>query len=455
MTIARGFKRLWRNEFTTFLSQCTTHEALAEAEIHARPPGTPFTTAERAHFEKWHLPELGFRNYWYPVMMSSDLTSRPVKRRLLGETIAFWRDGGKAYAIANRCPHRGGSLSNGHVRFPGSGTLSCPYHGWTFDGQTGELRACIQEGPNSVMLQKGVRTTAYPVEERLGLVWVWIGALAPVPVEEDIPVTMNQPGVANFIHFTNVWKTNWALLADNFSDGLHAPYLHRAAPQYLLNRLPIRAQWEEPHYAYLEHDGKVLEELRRPLKTGPAVDEAAFPGLGRFPRHKWWRVRPPRRKPTESYITGYEPRSFIHGLPSYVGTPHEENYLTMFAIPIDRDHVYGMVALSGKQSARERLWWRFYFPIWQLTHSTVFLGQDHRVLSHIELGPERLTGWDRDVVTWRRFAVQNARDYLSANEPRDASESMFTLDALDGVPGHGTDRNGEGSASPTPAETVA
>ena len=244
MTIARGLKRLWRNELTTLLTQGGSHEALFAAEINGRRPGTPRGPAEQEYFQRWRLPEQGFRNYWYPVLLSRDLTSRPQKRRLLGEDVVLWRDGGQAHALADRCPHRGASLAAGHVRFPGSGTLSCPYHGWTFDGQ-GVLRACIQEGPDSRMVGR-CATPAYPVAERLGVVWVWIGDQAPVPVEDDLPVGMTVPGVHNFIHFTPVWRTNWALLFDNFIDGLHAPYVHRASPQFLLNRLPFRTVGVDP-----------------------------------------------------------------------------------------------------------------------------------------------------------------------------------------------------------------
>ena len=166
-------RRLTKNSLMTLLTQERTHEEFFENEIHGYAPQPPLSEDARRHLERWHMPEQGFRNYWYPVMMSSDLAKRPVKRRLLGEDIAFWRDGGKVNAIADRCPHRGASLSTGHMRFPGSGTLSCPYHGWTFDG-AGQLRACIQEGPNSLMPAK-VKTKAYPVEERYGVVWAWVG----------------------------------------------------------------------------------------------------------------------------------------------------------------------------------------------------------------------------------------------------------------------------------------
>ena len=76
------------------------------------PPEPQLPEEAREHLARWHMPEQGFRNYWYPVMLASELrqASRS-KRRLLGEDIAFWRDGGKVNAIADRCPHRGASIS--------------------------------------------------------------------------------------------------------------------------------------------------------------------------------------------------------------------------------------------------------------------------------------------------------------------------------------------------------
>src|SRR5262245_8870937 len=194
--------RLFKNEFLTLLTQEQTHESFFEKEVHGRSSEPELPEAAREHLARWQMPEQGFRNYWYPVMLAKDLDTGPVRRRLLGEDIAFWRDGGKVHGIADRCPHRGASLSRGHVRFPGSGTLSCPYHGWTFDGQ-GKLRACIQEGANSVM-PGNASTKGYPVEERLNVIWVWIGDMARVPVKDTLPLWMKVPGPARRLHSTTV-----------------------------------------------------------------------------------------------------------------------------------------------------------------------------------------------------------------------------------------------------------
>jgi len=403
-----GIGRLSRNEFVTLLTQGSSHEALFRSEINGHAPGVQLGQQAERYFEQWRLPSLGFRNYWYPVILSRDLKKRPIRRRLLGEDIVLWRDGGKANALANRCPHRGASLSAGHIRFPGSGTISCPYHGWTFDG-TGQLRACIQEGPDSAMPAK-VRTKAYPIEERLGVVWAWIGDLAPAPIEEDLPVAMTVPGVVNFIHFTQVWHTNWALLFDNFADGLHAPYVHRSSPQFLFHKLPFRTLGIEPHLDAVEHQGKVLE-MPRFESHGPPADQVEFPGLGKFPGRKWWRRLAARRRPDANFVPGFRPNSFLHGLPSYVHTVHEDQYFTQFIIPIDQDHLYNMCAMSGRHTPASRLWWTLYFQMFRITHDRLFIGQDHRLLRQTRPGPERLSAWDQDVIRWRKFAVENARGY--------------------------------------------
>src|SRR5215218_7097524 len=95
----------------------------------------------------------GFRNYWYPVMFSRQLGKKPTGIMLCGEKIVLARHAGKAYALHNRCPHRGVPLSEGAQQFPG--LLTCAYHGWTYDLQSGQLEAVLTDGPDSPICGKG------------------------------------------------------------------------------------------------------------------------------------------------------------------------------------------------------------------------------------------------------------------------------------------------------------
>lgn len=53
-----------------------------------------------------------------------------------GEEVAVFRArDGKVSAVSNRCPHRGGGLSDGII---GDGKVVCPLHGHKFDLATGQ-----------------------------------------------------------------------------------------------------------------------------------------------------------------------------------------------------------------------------------------------------------------------------------------------------------------------------
>ena len=79
----------------------------------------------------------GFRNYWYPVLFSRQLGRKPRPVMLAGERTVLIRDHGRVYALSDRCPHRGVPLSAGRREFPGF--ITCAYHGWTYDLQTGDV----------------------------------------------------------------------------------------------------------------------------------------------------------------------------------------------------------------------------------------------------------------------------------------------------------------------------
>jgi nitrite reductase/ring-hydroxylating ferredoxin subunit len=109
------------------------------------------------------VPALGLREYWWPALPSKKVRGKkPVYWKMLGEEIAFFRDAdGSVAAITDICPHRGASMSRGRSFYPG--TLSCPYHGATFDRE-GTCKAFITEGPDSKMVGD-LKARSYPVQE--------------------------------------------------------------------------------------------------------------------------------------------------------------------------------------------------------------------------------------------------------------------------------------------------
>ena len=204
------------------------------------------------------VPELGYRNYWYPAIRAGKLDKKPQHIKLLGDDVVLFRnlETRAAYAMADRCPHRRAPLSQGNIFF--SGTLSCPYHGWTFNTD-GDLVAVLTEGPDCPMVGK-VRQRTYPVREFRGLIWIWMGDGAPVPLEDDLPPEISDPANTLFSSI-ETWDANWRPITEN-TDGYHAPILHyNAMPRVLFmswvawRRTTYMETEDKMGLTYIETDG--------------------------------------------------------------------------------------------------------------------------------------------------------------------------------------------------------
>src|SRR5579871_188438 len=118
------------------------------------------------------------RCFWHPVAAAVELNAWPVKNvRLLGEDLALFRnDDGSFGLVADRCPHRGASLSCGMT--DGAG-IRCAYHGWKFekDGRCTDTPA----EPAGSPLPARIKIAGYRVEQMAGLLWAYIGP-APAPL---------------------------------------------------------------------------------------------------------------------------------------------------------------------------------------------------------------------------------------------------------------------------------
>ena len=122
-----------------------------------------------------------FINFWYPAATIEELTDLPIKARILGQDFVLFRDAaGKACCLSNTCTHRGGSLGDGKIR---NGNMQCPYHGWEFNGE-GHCTKIPSLGSNAKIPSRA-RIDAYPVEERYGLVFCFLGDL---PEAERPPI---------------------------------------------------------------------------------------------------------------------------------------------------------------------------------------------------------------------------------------------------------------------------
>ncbi len=103
---------------------------------------------------------------WIDVGAAAAIPSRGARRFMFRDTpIAVFRAGdGGLFALIDRCPHKGGPLSEGIVH---ARSVTCPLHNWVISLETGNA-----QGSDSGC------THALPVEARDGQVFVDVGALS-------------------------------------------------------------------------------------------------------------------------------------------------------------------------------------------------------------------------------------------------------------------------------------
>jgi nitrite reductase/ring-hydroxylating ferredoxin subunit len=218
------------------------------------------------------------RRYWQPVGLSSSTGTVPRAVRILGEDLILFRDkAGRAGLLHARCCHRGTTLYYGKVE---EGGIRCCYHGWLFDVEG----HCIEQPcePEGGLHRAQVRQPWYPVEERYGLVFAYLGPLDQKPALPRYDVlesldpgeTLEQEDKSYYVGgggFTSEHPHvpyNWLQNFENVVDSYHVLILHsRFAGVQFRDEFALapKIQWD-----YVDHG--VAASSRRSLKDGREFD---------------------------------------------------------------------------------------------------------------------------------------------------------------------------------------
>ena len=369
-----------------------------------RPPRDRSSVAAKndaSHGNDWgawpvyEAADLGFRNYWYPVQWAEQVGRKPVPIQLLGERIVLVRDKDEIFALHDRCPHRGVPLSLGRRQY--EGTISCPYHGWTYKLDSGAMCAALTDGPDSPINNK-VSVATYPVEQRLGLVWVYVGDGDPPPVERDIPSEL----LDNELVIGGRWDIrpgNWRFAAENGFDEGHAKYLHNTALWRLFKVMPA---WNKTRI--VERDGwliRVQDEVHW---------EADFPGLGTWTNRRWWKRIPLPDAPGNTdgdvnpVIRDLDLPGFVSiRLPGLLRVAYPQFIHYEWYVPVNEGevrYVQLMVRFEGgvKAAAFKA---KYLGAIRWLFHGQ-FTAQDAWMVDVMDAPPEKLYRPDLSLTAWRR-----------------------------------------------------
>ena len=384
------------------------------------------------------VPKLGLREYWYPLIGTRRIgKTKPSRVRLMGEDLCVFRGAAKDEFVAlnDICPHRGARLSEGDCHY--DGTVSCPYHGWTFDG-SGTNVAVLSEGPTSIVCGKpGTEARSYPTQVLKGIIFVWMGEGEPAPIEEDVPEEFFDAKTRLFFNDRIIWRTNWEVALENSMDA-HAGYLHRDALQRVLANSQVTSGG--------------IGGGRRPIFTGngfrsgtggggnrgaAGTGQAVFPQGWKWPKSRWrrywswffgpllfsWTTMPaPALKDPERWVDGHRLPGLFRALP----TPRKGGFIKRWLSASNGISVshYGLytrqtVAIdewltrvwyfytTAPKNRLMRLWYGFiYFSFARWFSEYNFSQQDMSVmLNQSWANQEMLSITDTEVVQWRKLVV--------------------------------------------------
>lgn len=213
------------------------------------------------------------RRYWQPFGHARDAGELPTHIKIFGECLVLYRDGnGKPGLLYPRCMHRGTDLIYGKVEADG---IRCCYHGWKFDAEGHCLEIPTEKNDK---LRHRVRQPWYPIVEKHGLLWVYMG---PPDKQPEFPTfSIEQDLAADETLVPYRWDTgpngpshpklaaqgdyNWFQMYDNWMDPFHVCVLHYSinGPQFSPNLGII------PDVRFEETNDGVISIQKRTLADG-------------------------------------------------------------------------------------------------------------------------------------------------------------------------------------------
>jgi vanillate O-demethylase monooxygenase subunit len=161
------------------------------------------------------------RNCWYVAGRSEDFTQSLTAAKILGDEIVIFRgENDEPIALEDACPHRKLPLSKGSIQ---GSTVVCGYHGLTFDCTGSCVAAPTQD--NAIPKRAVVRT--YPVEDRWGFLWIWMGDADAANTDDiiDIP-NFDNPTWGRTARGSMSMACNYLYITDNLLDPSHVAWVH-------------------------------------------------------------------------------------------------------------------------------------------------------------------------------------------------------------------------------------
>jgi len=220
------------------------------------------------------------KSTWYVAAFGDEVSAALFERRICDESILMFRgDDGSVTAMSNRCPHRFAPLSRGKLL--AGGIVRCGYHGLAFDGSG----TCVHNPHGSGAIPSAAKVRSYPVVERHGIVWIWMGAkeeadAGAIPDFSFIsdPIYNTQKGLLHN-------RGHYELYIDNLMDLSHVAYVHSGSIG--------NGQMEGGRHQYLQDEKTISANMLYSNVVAPPFWDAQLGGKGE-PADHWldisWRA---------------------------------------------------------------------------------------------------------------------------------------------------------------------
>jgi phenylpropionate dioxygenase-like ring-hydroxylating dioxygenase large terminal subunit len=378
---------------------------------------------------------------------------RPVKAvRLLGQNLVLFKNIQGEFGLLDRdCPHRGADLAYG--RNEGDG-LRCPFHGWKFD-VTGQCLETPAEPKGSVLCTR-IKQRNYPVQERSGILFAWMGPEGSSPPPLPAIDCFQAPGTHTFA-FKGLWNCNWLQAFEVGIDPAHASFLHRffsdasledtygkqfrgaSAGEIEGEKWPmtrVMREFDQPDIAYAEKPYGLQLTTLRPLNdklTHVRITNSLFPNTFVIPLSESMTI-------TQMHVPVDDTHTYWYAV------------FTSFANPVDKDtmrnqrltavNLPNYIPKSGQHNH-----WGFN-PEEQMTRTFLGMGEDdinvHDQWACESMGAiqnrtrEHLGTTDKVIIANRRMLAKAIDDAAAGSLPpgfanQAIASTRFGPDTVDGI----------------------
>lgn len=375
-------------------------------------------TAKR-QYEPYLKASWGLLNHWYPALFSNELAEDDVKgTTICGVPLLLRRSGGTVYVLRDQCAHRGVKMSIRPMCLTGD-TITCWYHGYTYNLETGNLETIIAAPDDEIVGTTGIQV--FPVREVNGMIYIFVCEPGYEPVPElhtDLPPRLENPAhpVANpldpdamVLGLHRTVQSNWRLGAENGFDPGHQ-MLHRDAAIVLARdtALPLGINPTDPRAITTYEDEDGPKGLMNEWNSGyydlvMANERLDLKAAGNNPTVG---LR------TSMYLPGV---AMIENWPAYGLAQYE------FYVPIDdKSHEYWEIITKSVTTDEERNRFQYDFDHLWRDHALIGFNNDDIFAREAmrnfydDDGPgwddEQLCGMDAIIIAWRKLVSRHARE---------------------------------------------